>query len=621
MCGIAGFNWEDKELIRNMDDVLKHRGPDGEGVYTNKGISLGHRRLSIIDLSSAGKQPMCNEEGTIWITYNGEIYNFKELRENLEHKGHKFKSQTDTEVIIHAYEEWGHNCLQRFNGMFAFAIWDENKKELFLARDRLGIKPLYYYWDSETFIFASEIKAILVWKEFKRKINYDSLQEIFQLSYSTGEKTIFKGINKILPGHYAILKKERLTIEKYWDLQENISEDNLTISSKKLRKLLEESVKKRLISDVPIGVYLSGGLDSSTITAIASKYQEKLKTFSVGFGEGLPNELKYARKVADYLGTDHHEFIVTAKDLKNYPKIIRALDEPIGELALLPTYMLSQYVKKHATVVLAGEGADELFGGYLRHQMFLLGNKAQHFLPKIVKKGLYGLSGQFPVYSNLNKSLKILGSKNNFSLFNEIISISDKKEVDKFVNQDNKVENPNNYLLELYNNFKSKSEFNKTLYVDIKTLLPDNYFMKADRMTMACGIEERVPFLDHNIAEFSMTLKPQFKRNLIHNKIVLRAATKDLLPKSILKRPKRGYNVPIDRWFKNELKEEFENILDNPSIEKKKILNYDYAKKIFNNFNKSGNNYQSNFYNMSKLWNVYTFDLWHEIYFGEERIS
>ena len=312
----------------------------------------------------------------------------------------------------------------------------------------------------------------------------------------------------------------------------------------------------------------------------------------------------------------HHEFEVTAKDLKYYPDIIKAMDEPIGELALLPTFMLSKYAKKKATVVLAGEGADELFGGYLRHQIFLLWKRMKLLSPLIFNKPVVRYSEKFPNHSKMKKIIQIMSNQKSMGAFKEIISISNCSELNKLLNF-NQSGYTNGVLNSLSKQFHSKSSFNKTLYVDIKTLLPDNYFMKADRMTMACGIEERVPFLDHNIAEFSMTLKPQFKRNLINNKIVLRLAAKNLLPKAILKRPKRGYDVPIDWWFKNELKEKFESILDYPSSDKRKIINYDFAKNLFEKFKGSGNNYQANFYNMSKLWNVYTFDLWYDIYFGE----
>lgn len=616
MCGICGFNWEDKELLREMTNTLQHRGPDGEGHYSDKNISLGHRRLSIIDLSNDGKQPMCNEDGSVWLTFNGEIYNFQELRTILEQKGHQFKSNTDSEVIIHSYEEWGEECLNKFNGMFAFAIYDQNKKRLFLARDRLGIKPLYYYWNNNEFIFASEIKSILAHNKLKKEINREGLRDIFCYSYISGEKTIFKKIYKLLPGKYAVLKNGELTINSFWDLNENVISKNNHHPVKELQRLLEKSVKYRLISDVPIGTYLSGGLDSSTITALAAKFKENIQTFSVGFGEGMPNELNYARKVAEHIGTNHREFIVTAKDIEHYPKIVQILDEPIGELALLPTFLLSKHVKKYATVVLAGEGADELFGGYMRHQMFLFKNKIGQFIPKPLMSIPYQLSKKFS-HSNFNKILAILNSKDNLSTYQEIISISNSSEVSNIVKLDTNNSPSNTYLKKLFTEFNSKDDFNKFLYTDIKTLLPDNYFMKADRMTMAHGIEERVPFLDHNLVEFSMSIPVSMKRNLFQNKIILRNAAKNLLPKEILQRPKRGYDVPIDHWFKKELKEKMEHILDNPSADKKALVNYAYFQKIFKHFKRTGNNYQANFYNMSKLWNLFTFDMWYDLYFRE----
>lgn len=619
MCGICGFNWDDKDLIRKMNNSIEHRGPDGEGIFIDKNISLGHRRLSIIDLSSAGKQPMSNEDGSLWITFNGEIYNFMEIKVELEKKGHHFKSNTDTEVIIHGYEEWGKEILQKLNGMFAFAIWDLDKKSLFIARDRLGIKPLYYHWDGKKLIFASEIKAILCYHGYKKEIDLDSLSSTFNLGFIVGEKTIFKNIFKLLPGHHLTLINGDLSINKFWDLQEKINPSNLMDSSLKLKNLLEHSVESRLMSDVPIGVYLSGGLDSSTIAALAAKFSPNIKTFSVGFGGGVPNELPYARKVAEFIGTDHHEFEVTANDLKYYPEIIKAMDEPIGELALLPTFMLSKYAKKKATVVLAGEGADELFGGYLRHQIFLLWAKMKPLSSIIFNQPVVRYSEKFPNHSKTKKIIQIMSNQKSMGAFKEIISISNHGELNKLLNF-NQSRYTNEVLNSLSKQFHSKSSFNKTLYVDIKTLLPDNYFMKADRMTMVHGVEERVPFLDHNLVEFSMTLPQNFKRTLFKNKIVLREAAKGIIPHSTLKRPKRGYDVPVDHWFKKELKDKFTQMLDQPCKEKTDLINYEYAKKIFDNFKKSNDNYQANFYNMSKLWNVYTFDLWYDLYFGDKSV-
>ncbi|MFH1439615.1 MAG: asparagine synthase (glutamine-hydrolyzing), partial [Candidatus Woesearchaeota archaeon] len=362
MCGICGFNSENKELIRKMAAVIKYRGPDQSGFYLDANISLGHRRLSIIDLSKKGKQPMFNEDGSICIVYNGEVYNFKELRGDLERKGHKFYSNTDTEVIIHAYEEYGKKCVEYFNGMFAFAIYDSIKKEIFISRDRIGIKPLYYYIKDNKFAFASEIKSILEDKQIKRDVNLDALNKFITFRYIPEGETIFKNIYRLLSGHCISydLKKNKIRIQKYWDL--DISNKNILNKSeyyfkKRIRELLKDSVRKRLISDVPLGVYLSGGLDSSSVLAMMRdlNHNDKIKTFSVGFEHDvIGNELKYAKKVSEYFKTDHKEFLIKSDVIKLLPKIIQHLDEPMSDPATIPNYVLSENAKKDVTVVLTG---------------------------------------------------------------------------------------------------------------------------------------------------------------------------------------------------------------------------------------------------------------------------
>ncbi|MBR9683463.1 asparagine synthase (glutamine-hydrolyzing), partial [Candidatus Woesearchaeota archaeon] len=383
MCGICGFNWEDKELLKGMTSIIRHRGPDSGGLYTNQNISLGHRRLSIIDLSAAGRQPMCNKEGNVWITYNGEIYNFPEIRKVLEEKKYRFDSNTDTEVVLHAYQELGEGCLQYFDGMFAFAIWDQDKKELFLARDRLGIKPLYYYWDGQKFIFASEIKALLL-AGIPRKVNLRAAKQYLQLRYIPGEDTLFKGIKKLLPGHTLTLKDGKIEIKQFWNLPvPKINKSGLTETAECIKRSLSSSVGKRLIADVPVGVYLSGGIDSAAITAFAAQFQkEPVKTFSVGFDyDNKVDELNKAKAIAQHLQTDHHEIVVDGNISPLLPKLIWHLDMPHGDPVIIPQFKLSQLASQKVKVVLSGEGADELFAGYVQYKTFLQARKT-FFLPK-----------------------------------------------------------------------------------------------------------------------------------------------------------------------------------------------------------------------------------------------
>jgi asparagine synthase (glutamine-hydrolysing) len=410
MCGIYGIvdfkdNIIDQKLIEQMRDSLRHRGPDGEGIFINQGArgkgqaALGHRRLSIIDLKT-GNQPMFNEDKSIVVVFNGEIYNFNELKEGLIKKGHRFKTKSDTEVILHQYEEDGWECAKRFNGIFAFALWDDNKKTLLLARDRIGIKPLYYFYNDKRLIFASEIRAILKAFSERPEINPSSLFRYLILQYIPAPDTLYKNIYKLLPASVLILNRNGIEIKQYWGLEEarsqkpevrsNDPNDEEAIS-KKLLKTIDESVNSQLISDVPLGAFLSGGIDSSTIIAFMSKrMKEPVKTFSVGFDTADPyyNELNYARIASKYFKTEHHEIIVRPEDVVNlFPVIARHLDDPINDPAVLPTYMVSKLAKEHVKVVLSGEGADELFGGYLRYSLDKLA-KYYQLLPKLVRNGL-----------------------------------------------------------------------------------------------------------------------------------------------------------------------------------------------------------------------------------------
>ena len=413
MCGIAGFNWDDKKLIKSMLDSLSRRGPDDSGFYTDHGISMGTRRLSIIDLSKKGKQPISNEDGTKWVVYNGEIYNFKELRDELQKKGHKFRSDTDTEVIIHSYEEYGKRCVEKFNGMFAFAVWDSSKKELFIARDRLGIKPLFYFIDGKKFAFASEIKAILQYYK-KPPIDEKSVYFYLNYGYTQNSKTIFENICKLPAGCTLTLKDFKLKIERYWKIdfseKQDKSEDYFI---KKIREHMEESVKRRLIADVPVGAFLSGGMDSSAIVAYATRHKDGLKTFSVSFEHGKFDESKYAKIVSEKFGTDHHEMQFAHEDvLKLLPKLVDYYDEPFGDPSMIPTCLVSEVARKHVTVSLSGDGGDESFLGYDRYKQYKLINCQNYvpkpFLNKIANPFISSLSkaANYPLIKKINRYLE-----------------------------------------------------------------------------------------------------------------------------------------------------------------------------------------------------------------------
>ena len=611
MCGIVGFNWDDEKLLKKMVKIVEHRGPDESGYYLDNGISLGHRRLSVIDLFT-GQQPIHNEDESIWIVFNGEIYNFKELRMLLEEKKHRFYTSSDTEVIIHLYEELGEDCVKKLNGMFAFAIWDSNKKKLLLARDRLGIKPLYYYINEKKFIFASEIKAILGFEEVKRDIDLNALTEFLIYRYVPGSRTMIKNIYKLLPGHILILKNNAFQIHKYWDLKENISNESEEKYAKKLKVLLEESIKKRLISDVPLGVFLSGGIDSSCVVGLMSKMSEDIKTFSVGFGPEVENELSYARFISEYFDTDHYEINVEEKDLSLLPKMIWNLDEPIGDAATLPTYIISTFAKKKVTVVLAGEGGDELFAGYDNYKIMMWGRNFSKLVPNFLKYDFFPIiNKRFYNFSNLKRILDFISAKQEYKQYSSVISMFNDYEMKKLGN----FENENEIIKNFFSN-NQMTFLNKLLYFSIKTKLVNDYLMKADKMTMANAVEERVPILDHNIVEFSFTVPTTLKLKGLTGKYIMKKAMQDVLPKQIINRKKRGYNAPMDYWFKHSLKDFLEQLLDNSSHN---YYNKEYVLGELKKFQKSGNNYNLNFYNAQKLWSVLVFEMWYRIFIDTDK--
>jgi asparagine synthase (glutamine-hydrolysing) len=512
MCGIAGFSFEDKSLIKKMTDTIIHRGPDDSGYFTDKNISLGHRRLSVIDLSKRGRQPMSNEDGSIWITYNGEVYNYRELRGELQKKRHKFKSDTDTEVLIHSYEEFGIDFLKRLRGMFAFCIYDSTKNKVFLVRDRAGIKPLYYYHDRNQLVFASEIKAILE-TGIEKKINRDSLYSFVTFQYTIGNNTILDNVKKLLPGHYLELSDGSIKLTKYWELKLEPKEENEEYLIKEFRNIIDESVKMRLMSDVPFGAYLSGGIDSSSVVALMSKHvKEPVKTFSVGFGE-KDDELKHARHVSEYLGTDHNEFFFDSSDLvKSFDKFIWHIDEPLADGGAIPTFLLSKKTKNKATVIMVGEGADENLAGY-----------SWHMIRRPVPENM-----RLKIYYKMN-TLAIEKYLNGYPGFRKFISE--------------------------YKKIRSDEYLNRILGFEINNLLPNNLLMKVDRMTMSSAIEARVSYLDHKLIEFCGRLPINMKLNKSQGKYIQKKAMKGIVPDSIIKRKKHGFLVPIHRWLSQELGE------------------------------------------------------------------
>jgi asparagine synthase (glutamine-hydrolysing) len=575
MCGICGFNWEDKELVKKMSALLSHRGPDGSGYYVNDNVSFGHRRLSIIDISTAGKQPMSNEDGTIWITFNGEIFNFLELRAELENKGHNFNSYTDTEVIIHGYEQFGEKIVEKLNGQFAFAIWDENKNKLFLARDRLGIKPLFYYWNGSKFIFASELKSILE-DDFSREINPHSLNHYLAFGFTPTGNSILKNIYKLKPGHILTLKNGLLNIQPYWDVTfKNSSRNNITNKKRlcsSIRKHLDDSVKKRLIADVPVGAFLSGGIDSSAIVASMKKSKDDLKTFSIGFDHKEFNETDDAKLIAEKLNTDHYENFFSAEDvLKLIPKLAYHYDDPLADYSMLPTYFVSQIAKKHVTVCLGGDGGDELFGGYDWYTQFNILSKQKHF-PQSARAVIKNIL-QKQTKSHLTNRISNLISKKEIPdhlLYGKLRALlNDKDLVHLGINKN---------VLNTYQQFFCwKNKFNNLMYSDLKLYLPEQILTKVDRASMAHSLEVRVPFLDHQFVDFAGTIPFNLKIKNQQKKYILKKSLKGILPNRTIYKKKRGFGVPLKYYFRKELKDYItEKLL------KSKTGNKDFIKKILN---------------------------------------
>ena len=583
MCGISGFNWEDKDLINKMNNSLKHRGPDGEGSYTDNLVSLGHRRLAIIDLTEKGKQPMEYERKgrKVVIIYNGELYNFQEIREKLEKKGYNFKSDTDTEVILASYLEYGFNCVQKFNGMWAFCIYDITKKILFFSRDRIGKKPFYYYFDGDKFIFSSEIKGILNCK-IEKEINKKGLEVYLSLGFIPAPLSIFKNIYKLERTQNLVFNLKTKKIRKfyYWGLPYFKPNFSKNILIKEGRDLLDDSTKLRKIADVEVGTFLSGGLDSSAISATMKKFKEKLHTFSIGFEDKKLDESKYAYLMSDYLGTEHHHYYFTEKDFdKLIGDISFIYDEPFGDMSSFPTMKVSELAKKYVTVVLSGDGGDEVFGGYNIHSAAA---KIEFFrkIPEPIRRFLYNSFNR--LYFNYKSSLFLIGK--------EGFKISLMKNKDFYLNLFEKEKYLSKEAINWYSiNFskilkKYKSLTESVIKFDLlNNTLSDNFLVKVDRASMANALEVRCPFLDYRFLEFSNRIPTRYKVDIFKTKKIFREIIKDRVPRKIINRGKRGFEPPIVKWLYSDYKGFLEENLDN--LKKRKILSEEqknYLDKLMN---------------------------------------
>jgi len=624
MCGICGITFHEHErpvpeaVVRSMCSAITHRGPDDEGVLVRGNTGLGMRRLSIIDLAS-GHQPISNEDGSIWIVFNGEIYNHLELREELLKKGHVFRTNSDTEAIVHAYEEFGESCPAKLNGMFAFAILDTRKRSLFIARDRLGIKPLYYYHDSEKFVFGSELKSILRVDKIPREVSLEALDAFLTFEYVPAPLSILRGISKLPPGHSLTLKDSKISISEYWDLrfsERERSEDDLC---EELRELLRDAVRIRLMSDVPLGAFLSGGIDSSAIVALMSaEMSQPVKTFSIGFKESSYNESSFARIVSERFKTEHHEFTIEPNALELTEKLVAHLDEPFGDFSIFPTYLVSKMAREFVTVTLSGDGGDELFGGYDTYIANKLG-LAYARIPAGIRSKVIS-----PLLNSLPPTEKKKGLINRARRFDEGMRLPSDLEHTRWMIFLQAAEKAQMYSettrqglagTDSYRhvrNYFSKSgtadPLNRQLYVDIKSYLVDDILVKVDRMSMATSLEARVPFLDHRFVEFSASIPGSLKLRGKSTKYLLKKAMADLLPPEIVGRGKEGFSIPIKSWLKGELKELMLDVLAPEKVRREGFFNPDHVEKLKREHLENRENHSH------RLWALMVFEIWQDIY-------
>ena len=623
MCGIAGYYGQGSiQVLQKMTRSLRHRGPDDEGFFVAEACGLGQRRLSIIDLSPAGHQPMSNEDKTVCLSFNGEIYNFKDLKRELR-QAHNFRGQSDTEVVIHLYEEIGSAVFTKLEGMFAIALYDFKKNILFLARDRMGKKPLYYGLFHNTLIFGSEIKALLEHPECGRELDLQSLNKYLFFDYIPTPHSIFKNIFKLEPGTCLVFDGQALKKNKFW----NITFNNFPTNSKpqisildaiaELDKKLDYAVKSRLVSDVPLGIFLSGGLDSSTIAYYAQKNSSrKIKTFSIGFEDSTFDESKYARLVAAYLGTQHYEKILSAQEsLDLIPQIADLLDEPMADASIIPTYLLSKFTRQKVTVALGGDGGDELFCGY---DTFIAHKLALHYekLPEFARSFIAGLVNKLPAsFSNISfdfKAKRFVSGFNVPKIHRDAVWMSSFKKSDRenLFNQEvwqeikntNEYENIDGYASEVKNN----NFFDKLIYLYTRMYLMDEVLVKVDRASMFNSLEVRAPFLDTGVVDLANSLPINFKLRGLTTKYILKKMMQDKLPKEIVFRQKKGFGVPMARWISNELKPLILEKLSEEKIRREGLFNYQYINKLLND------HFSGRADNRKQIWPLLVFELWRE---------
>lgn len=627
MCGIAGVAYADlkhpveQSRIKELCDVIRHRGPDEEGFYVHSGIGLGVRRLRIIDLAT-GQQPIHNEDKTVWTVFNGEIYNYRQLRGELARKGHQFYTQSDTEAIVHLYEEYGEECVNRLTGMFAFALWDSKRKRLLLARDRIGEKQLYYSVSDGSLVFGSEIKCLLRYSAETRPLDRRALREFFTYLYITGERTIFEGIRRLPPGHHLVYEKGKCSISRYWQLEarpQAAMRDEDAVDEFRYR--FRQSVHQRLMSDVPLGAFLSGGIDSSAVVGTMAELSSRpVKTFTVGYeAEGMSyDERAFARLVAQRFGTDHHEFVVAPQIEDLIPELVRSFDEPFGDSSAVPSYYISKLTREHVTVALSGVGGDEVGGGYERYLGVLL---AEHYkrVPRMVREGLVArLINALP--DSRHGGLARARVKRFIAgidcdvrdRYQRYVSTFSPEESDRLflpvLREQFQHGGTDNGLTQAFDRLRHHDPLTQMTVADFDMYLPDDLLVLTDRLSMAHSLEIRAPFLDHSLLEFVATLPSRLKVRGWTKKYLLKKAFAPLLPREVLWRRKKGFSIPLAVWFRGALRPLLLDWLAEDRVKRVGLFDERFVTTLVREHLACRQNHEN------KLWALLIFMIWHDLY-------
>jgi asparagine synthase (glutamine-hydrolysing) len=622
MCGICGFCFPDKKqidfnVLKKMTSALKHRGPDDEGYYTDAGIALGHRRLSIIDLNT-GKQPIHNEDESVYVVFNGEIYNFPELKKDLESRGHAFYTKTDTEILVHLYEEMREGLLEEINGMFAFALWDKKSKKLFLARDRIGIKPLYYSYNSNGLAFSSEPKALLQLPWIEGKLDLQGLSHYLSYDYIPAPYSIYKDIKKVPPGHQVVYQKGKIRCDRYWDL-DLTDRFNRNLEEREFCELIWREfcrgVKMRLISDVPIGVLLSGGIDStSVLAALRHEGVDDVKTFSIGFEDPSFDESRYFRSAASFFETEHHEEVLAPQKLIDIiPEVASMLDEPLADASIMPTYLLSHFTRGIVKVALGGDGGDELFAGYPTYQAYLLSRYYERF-PRMMRYVIDAIVKRLPVsFDNMSfdfRAKKFIDGivyppvERNYIWLGTFAPDMKEELVTKEVREAWGDFDAFHVLHDYLNGKTFSSELGKLLYLDTKLYLQEGVLAKVDRASMAHGLEVRVPFLDHRFVELITGLPERLKLKGLTTKYLWKKTIKDRIPTGMRRRGKKGFGMPVAKWLCGDLKGLMLEMLSEDRLKRQGIFNPAVVQSLVTD------HLARRADNRKKVWNLLIFQLW-----------